>query len=61
MRQENLHHSLLGGALGDSLGLPAEGLSAKRVARLWPGPLRHRFLFLHTVLIHGFRRLLPPY
>jgi ADP-ribosyl-[dinitrogen reductase] hydrolase len=34
---------LLGGALGDSLGLPAEGLSARRIAKLWPGPLRHRF------------------
>lgn len=40
-----LTHCLLGGALGDSLGLPAEGIPAKRIARLWPGPLRHRFLF----------------
>lgn len=34
---------LLGGALGDSLGLPAEGLTAMRIARLWPAPLHHRF------------------
>lgn len=38
-----LSSCLLGGALGDSLGLPAEGLTAKRIARLWPTRLRHRF------------------
>ncbi len=31
--------------MGDSLGLPAEGMSADRIARRWPGPLRHRLLF----------------
>jgi ADP-ribosylglycohydrolase len=36
---------LLGGALGDALGLPAEGLNAKRIARLWQGAWRHRFFF----------------
>lgn len=41
---------LLGGALGDSLGLPAEGLSAARIARMWPGPLRHRFFFGHGMV-----------
>ena len=35
---------LLGGALGDSLGLPAENMTAGRIARRWQGPLRHRFL-----------------
>lgn len=44
MKSDALSNCLLGGALGDALGLPAEGLSAKRIARLWPGPLRHRFL-----------------
>lgn len=36
---------LLGAAVGDALGLPAEGMSARRIARRWPGPLKHRFLF----------------
>jgi len=36
--------ALLGTAVGDSLGLPAEGLSAGRIARKWPGPWRHRLL-----------------
>jgi ADP-ribosyl-[dinitrogen reductase] hydrolase len=33
---------LLGTAVGDSLGLPREGLSARRARRLYPGPLRQR-------------------
>ncbi len=37
---------LLGTAVGDSLGLPCEGLSPRRARRLFGGPpLRHRFLF----------------
>jgi ADP-ribosyl-[dinitrogen reductase] hydrolase len=36
---------VLGAAVGDALGLPAEGMSATRIARRWPGPLQHRFLF----------------
>src|SRR5271165_4467825 len=36
---------LLGTAVGDALGLPAEGLSPQRIRRRWPGPLRMRFLF----------------
>lgn len=43
MKAETINACLLGGALGDSLGLPAENLSARRIARLWPQPLRHRF------------------
>lgn len=38
-------HSLLGTALGDSLGLPSEGMSRARIARRWRGPLQQRFLF----------------
>jgi ADP-ribosyl-[dinitrogen reductase] hydrolase len=34
---------LLGGAVGDALGLPAEGISRTRQLRMWPGHLRHRF------------------
>jgi ADP-ribosyl-[dinitrogen reductase] hydrolase len=36
---------MLGAAVGDALGLPAEGMSARRIARRWPGPLKHHFLF----------------
>ncbi len=35
---------LFGTAVGDALGLPLEGLSPRRAKRLFPGPLRHRFL-----------------
>jgi hypothetical protein len=36
---------LLGTAVGDALGLPAEGLSPRRRRRLMPGPWRHRLVF----------------
>lgn len=36
---------LLGTAVGDSLGLPAEGLSRKRIERRWSGRWQHRFIF----------------
>lgn len=36
--------ALLGCAVGDALGLPAEGLSPQRAARLFRGGWRHRFL-----------------
>ncbi len=36
---------LLGTAVGDALGLPAEGLSRLRIQRRWHGQWRHRFLF----------------
>ena len=35
---------LLGTAVGDSLGLPREGLSPRRAARMFPGPLRQRLV-----------------
>ncbi len=36
---------LLGTATGDAIGLPCEGLAAKRIALLkWTSPLTHRFL-----------------
>jgi ADP-ribosyl-[dinitrogen reductase] hydrolase len=35
---------LLGTAVGDSLGLPREGLSRDRAARMYRGPLRQRLL-----------------
>ena len=45
MKRDAFTHCLLGGALGDALGLPAEGISAKRIARMWQGEWRHRFFF----------------
>lgn len=35
---------LLGTAVGDSLGLPREGLSRRRATRLYPGALRQRLI-----------------
>ena len=35
---------LLGTAVGDSLGLPYEGLSARRAARVFPGAPSHHLL-----------------
>ena len=35
---------LLGGAVGDALGLPMEGISRRRARKMFRGPLRHRFL-----------------
>jgi ADP-ribosylglycohydrolase len=35
---------LLGTAVGDALGLPFEGLSARRAARMFPGGLSHHLL-----------------
>ena len=42
--QDRLAGVLLGTAVGDSVGLPAEGLSPRRRRRLLPGPWRHRFM-----------------
>src|ERR1043166_4355274 len=36
---------LLGTAVGDALGLPAENLSPGRIRRLWKSDWRMRFLF----------------
>jgi len=36
---------LVGTAVGDALGLPAEGMSRGRIQRRWRGVWRHRFLF----------------
>lgn len=36
---------LLGTAVGDSLGLPAEGMSRQRIRARWGGMWQHRFLF----------------
>lgn len=45
-RSERLQAVLIGTALGDSVGLPAEGLSRERIAKLgWRGSWRQRFFF----------------
>ncbi len=45
-RSDILAGVILGTAAGDALGLPREGLSARRARALFGGPpLRHRFLF----------------
>ena len=43
-RREAIRGVLIGGAVGDALGLPMEGLSARRQKKLFPAPLRHRFI-----------------
>ncbi len=43
--QDRFAGVLLGTAVGDSLGLPAEGISRGRIQRMWHGQWRHRFLF----------------
>ena len=36
---------MIGGAIGDALGLPLEGIKRARAGRMYRGPLRYRFLF----------------
>lgn len=43
--QDRFAGVLLGTAVGDALGLPAEGMSRGRILRRWRGVWRHRFLF----------------
>ncbi len=43
-REEAFEGVLLGTAVGDSLGLPMEGLSRRRQRRMFPLPLRHRLV-----------------
>jgi len=43
--QDRFAGLLLGTAVGDSLGLPAEGISRGRIQRMWHGRWQHRFLF----------------
>lgn len=43
-RGDALAGVLIGTAVGDALGLPMEGLSARRQMRLFPLPLRHRLI-----------------
>ncbi len=45
MAKAHIVGSVLGTAIGDSIGLPYEGLSRRRAKRLLGPPDRHRFLF----------------
>lgn len=45
--QERFAGLLLGTAVGDALGLPAEGLTRSCIERRWLGNWRHRFVFGH--------------
>lgn len=43
--QDRFRGVLIGTAVGDALGLPAEGVSRRRIGRLFPKPWRHRLIF----------------
>lgn len=45
MAQTHVVGCILGAAVGDAIGLPFEGLSRRRAARILGSPDRHRFLF----------------
>ncbi len=49
-RKDRFAGLILGTAVGDSLGLPAEGLSRRAIARRWKGPLRQRLVFGHGMV-----------
>src|SRR5260370_1250124 len=48
--QHRFQGLLIGIAVGDALGLPAEGLSARRIRRLFKGRWRHRLIFGHGMV-----------
>jgi ADP-ribosylglycohydrolase len=50
MPKDHVIGCILGTAVGDALGLPYEGLSRRRAARLLGPPDRHRFLFGHGMV-----------
>ena len=48
--------------LGESLGSVCKAERGERAPRyFWPGILLRNLLFLAVVLVHGLRRILPPY
>ena len=49
-QQSRFRGVLIGTAVGDALGLPAEGVSRRRIGRLFPGPWRHRLIFGHGMV-----------
>jgi len=49
-RKERIRGMIIGTAVGDSLGLPAEGISRKRLSRLYRGTWRQRFIFYRGMI-----------
>ncbi len=49
-KQERMRGVLLGTAVGDAVGLPAEGVSRRRIAKLFPGRWRHRLIGRHGMV-----------
>jgi len=50
MAQTHIVGCILGTAVGDAIGLPYEGLSRHRAAKLFGQPERHRFFFGHGMI-----------
>lgn len=50
MAQTHVVGCILGTAIGDAMGLPYEGLSRRRAAKLLGPPDRHRFFFGHGMV-----------
>ncbi|MGD2151618.1 MAG: ADP-ribosylglycohydrolase family protein [Gemmatimonadales bacterium] len=48
--RERFRGLLIGTAVGDALGLPAEGISRRRARRMFRGRWRHRLLFKHGMV-----------
>ncbi len=49
-RQNRFRGLLLGTAVGDAVGLPAEGVARRRIARRFPRPWRHRLVWRFGML-----------
>lgn len=49
-KQSRMRGVLLGTAVGDAVGLPAEGVSRKRITKLFSGRWRHRLVAHHGML-----------
>jgi ADP-ribosyl-[dinitrogen reductase] hydrolase len=49
-QQSRFRGVLLGTAAGDAVGLPAEGVSRRRIAKLFPRPWRHRLVWRFGML-----------
>jgi ADP-ribosylglycohydrolase len=47
MAETHIVGCILGTAVGDAIGLPYEGLSRRRAAKLLGQPDRHRFFYGH--------------
>ncbi len=49
-KQARMRGVLLGTAVGDAVGLPAEGVSRRRIGKLFPGRWRHRLVGRYGML-----------